>query len=304
MFYLNLFVFFFFLSLFCKGKYPVKPKFPAIGGNECVAEIIEIGGNVKNFKVGDRIIPARTGSGTWTSHALYNATDIMKVPSDVGLVEAATMTVNPCTAYRMLKDFVKLNAGDTVIQNGANSAVGQCVIQLCKIWGINNIGIVRDRPNIKDLKSELTNMGASEILTEEEFRKTGIFKEGKYKKPKLGFNCIGGKSALEIARHLDHAGVHVTYGGMSREPVDIPTGLLIFKDLKFCGYWMTRWANSNLESPERQIMFDELFKLVAAGHLKAPVHELISVNKYKDVLNNALNLKGFTGKKFIFDFTK
>lgn len=46
------------------------------------------------------------------------------------MVEAATIAVNPATAYRMLKDFVPLKSGDTVIQNGANSAVGQAVIQV------------------------------------------------------------------------------------------------------------------------------------------------------------------------------
>ena len=35
--------------------------------------------------------------------------------------------------------------GDTVIQNGANSAVGQAVIQLAAAWGINTINIIRDR---------------------------------------------------------------------------------------------------------------------------------------------------------------
>lgn len=38
--------------------------------------------------------------------------------------------MNPPTAYRMLKDFVDLKPGDTVIQNGANSAVGKAVIQV------------------------------------------------------------------------------------------------------------------------------------------------------------------------------
>ena len=42
----------------------------------------------------------------------------------------ATIAVNPGTAYRMLKDFVALKSGDVVIQNGANSAVGQAVIQV------------------------------------------------------------------------------------------------------------------------------------------------------------------------------
>lgn len=282
----------------------MKPKFPAIPGNECVAEVIEIGNNVKSVNVGDRIIPASTGLGTWVSHSIYKAKDVMKVPSGVGLIEAASMTVNPCTAYRMLKDFVNLTTGNTVIQNGANSAVGQCVIQLSKAWGLKSIGVVRDRPNLKTLVSDLTNLGATEILTEEEFRKTTIFKENMYERPKLGLNCIGGKSCLEIARNLDHGGVHVTYGGMSREPVDIPTGLLIFKDLKFHGFWMTRWTKENLNSLERQIMFDELFKLVITGQLKGPVHELVPVSEYKFVLENALNLKGFTGKKYILDFTK
>lgn len=62
------------------------------------------------------------------------------------------MNVNPCTAYRMLKDFVPLQPGDTVIQNGGNSAVGQLVIQLCKIWNYKSVSVVRDRPNIQELK--------------------------------------------------------------------------------------------------------------------------------------------------------
>jgi trans-2-enoyl-CoA reductase len=35
--------------------------------------------------------------------------------------------------------------GDYVIQNGANSAVGQSVIQIAKAWGLKTINVVRDR---------------------------------------------------------------------------------------------------------------------------------------------------------------
>jgi len=45
----------------------------------------------------------------------------------------------------MLKDFVKLREGDYIVQNGANSAVGQMVVQLAKSWGVMSINIVRDR---------------------------------------------------------------------------------------------------------------------------------------------------------------
>ena len=75
-----------------------------------------------------------------------------QIPKDIGRVEASMLNVNPCTAYRMLKDFVSLQPGDTVIQNGGNSAVGQLVSQLCKVWNHKNVSIVRDRPNIVEMK--------------------------------------------------------------------------------------------------------------------------------------------------------
>lgn len=71
--------------------------------------------------------------------------NFLKVSSSVPVEFAATLQVNPPTAYRMLKDFVHLRPGDTVIQNGANSAVGQAVIQLAAAWGVNTINVVRSR---------------------------------------------------------------------------------------------------------------------------------------------------------------
>ena len=42
-------------------------------------------------------------------------------------------------------NFVCVTSGDCVIQNGANSGVGQSVIQLAAAWGIKTINIIRDR---------------------------------------------------------------------------------------------------------------------------------------------------------------
>lgn len=284
-----------------QGKYPVKPTLPAVGGNEFVADVVRVGENIQNLKPGDRVVPSTTGIGTWTSHALYSSKDLMKISSNINIAEAATITVNPCTAYRLLKDFVQVKAGDTVIQNGANSAVGQAVHQLCKAWNISSVGVVRDRPEINDLKEYLKSLGATEVLTEEELRKTDLFK-GKLKKPKLAFNCVGGKSSTEIARYLDSKGFHVTYGGMSREPVVAGTASLIFKDISYVGFWMTRWTKENLESEARTKMYSEICSLMEEGKFRAPVHEMVKLEHYKEAVTAALSFNGFTGKKFILDF--
>ncbi|XP_067627556.1 enoyl-[acyl-carrier-protein] reductase, mitochondrial [Eurosta solidaginis] len=284
-----------------QGKYPVKPKFPAVGGNECVAEVIVLGQKVSKLTSGQHVIPFATGLGTWRTHAIFAEEQLMPVPSTIGLAEAATLTVNPCTAYRMLKDFVDLQAGDCVIQNGANSAVGQAVHQLCRAWDVKSVGIVRDRPDIEALKKYLKSLGATEVLTEEEIRTSTLFKEKHLPRPCLALNCVGGKSATEVTRHLADKGVMVTYGGMSREPVIASTAALIFNDISFKGFWMTRWTKENFDSPERVKMLAELCEMIQQRKFVGPVHEMVPLQKFKDALSAALDFKGFTGKKFILD---
>ncbi|KAK1117055.1 hypothetical protein K0M31_016980 [Melipona bicolor] len=287
-----------------QGKYPSKPPLPAIPGNEGVGEVIAVGSNVKHLNIGDRVIPNNIHLGTWRTHANYTAEELMKVPKEVDAVEASMLNVNPCTAYRMLKDFVELKPGDTVIQNGGNSAVGQMVIQLCKMWNYKSVSVVRDRPNIEELKNHLISLGADEILTESEIKKTQIFKSKKLPSPKLALNCICGQNALEILRHLAHGGIMVTYGGMSREPLTVPTSAFIFKDITLKGFWMTAWTKANMNSKERENMFSELGTLFKNKKLKAPPHKLVPFCQYQEAVINAIHTDGRIGVKYILDMTK
>lgn len=223
----------------------------------------------------------------------------MKLSNYINIPESATLTVNPCTAYRLIKDFTSLCANDTVIQNGANSAVGQAVHQLCSAWGIRSVGVIRDRPDADKLKETLKAMGATEVFTEEELKDTKIF-ETELKQPKLALNCIGGKSVNGILKHLNQNGILVTYGGMSREPVSASTASFIFKNISIKGFWITQWTRDNYKSKERKNMLEQLCFLIEQGKLKAPIHEFIALSNYKEAIEATLNPKGFTGKKLIF----
>ncbi|KAF5296480.1 hypothetical protein FQR65_LT01469 [Abscondita terminalis] len=284
-----------------EGKYPSKPKLPAVAGNEGVAEIIDVGNEVTNLTVGDRIVPLDSGLGTWRTHAILPSEVAFKIPKDLGIVEAATLTVNPCTAYRMLKDFVKLKMGDVVIQNGANSACGQYVIQLCRLWGIQSVNIVRNRDDIQDLKRFLSSLGATYVLTEEELRTTDLFKTG-FPAPSLALNCVGGKSALEIMRQLKPGGCIVTYGGMSKEPVTVPTSALIFKDIKVHGFWMTRWTKNNFDSDERMVMLEELVGLMTNKDIHGPAFKIVNFKEYQEAISSLTQGEGKLGKKYILGF--
>lgn len=202
-----------------QGVYPIKPKFIhgdhlcAIGGNEGVARVLEVGNSVNNFKTGDWVLPDDSSFGTWRTHAICKQDDVFRIDHEgIDVLTAATIAVNPCSAFRMIKDsspFLQPSADGAppvLIQNGANSAVGQSVIQLAKAWGIETINIVRPRPDIESLRSRLTELGASLVVDEDELNSSSELREKIQSRfgslPSLALNCVGGKSASNMARLL------------------------------------------------------------------------------------------------------
>src|SRR5687768_10746824 len=97
----------------------------------------------------------------------------------------------------------------------------------------------------------------------------------------------------------------VTYGGMSKEPVILPTSAFIFKNLICHGFWMTRWYEDRSNETARMAMLDDLFGLARAGLLREPWHTISVLRdedpdeKWKDVGRRAVRaaMEGFGGKK-------
>ncbi|KAL3490897.1 hypothetical protein BJX62DRAFT_225589 [Aspergillus germanicus] len=279
-----------------QGVYPSKPPFEtalgtqepsAIAGNEGAFEVIATGSDVKSLAKGDWVIMKRTGQGTWRTHAQLDESQLIKIEDQTGLspLQVSTVSVNPVTAYRMIKDFCDwdwMRAGEEwLIQNGANSGVGRAAIQLGKEWGIKTLNVVRERKTpeeTEELKQELKDLGATAVVTESEllsgeFR--NIVKEltRQGKEPiRLALNCVGGKNATALAKVLAPGSHMVTYGAMSKQPVALPSGLLIFKDLVFDGFWVSRWGDKNPQLKENTIK--DILQLTRAGKFKdIPVDE-------------------------------
>lgn len=302
-----------------QGVYPSRPVFTklfgepdtAIGGNEGLFEVLEVGKDVTGLKSGDWTVPAILSFGTWRSHALVNYKSLTPALPKLGAdpVMLATSNINPVSAYQMLRNYVELKPGDWFIQNGGNSAVGRAAIQIAKKMGVKSISVVRSRDNIEELIAELKALGADEVITEEqsgskEFSET--IKGWVDGKLKLALNCVGGKSATSIARHLSPNGHHVTYGAMSKQPVMVPTGLFIFSNITFHGFWLSRNAKEDPKSRTRDL--GEIFKMIAAGELQGvPAHEHKLSESNSDEENSkvahdafAAYEKGFSNKKHVF----
>lgn len=57
---------------------------------------------------------ASVTTGTWRTEAVLAEDALISLPNDIPLLCAATLGVNPCTAFRMLSDFEDLKPGEDI----------------------------------------------------------------------------------------------------------------------------------------------------------------------------------------------
>lgn len=271
---------------------------PCVPGDEGVGEVVEIGKLVCRVEPGQRVVLTSRLRGTWRYYGVYHERDLHVVSPNLALAEASMLTIAPCTAYRMLKDFRDLKHGQTVIQNAANSAVGQSVIQLCNAWGMNTFNIVASHCGFQTIKEHLLKIGASAVYTVEEANMMSKF-HSSLLRPVLALNCMGGKHEDVLLKLLDVDGHIVSYGDAYYSP---PVKSFLRPDVTFSKFCLNEWK-SRSGSVVEDVMFKELIQLMVICKFVGPKYVPIELRNYIYALKNTCHNESFNSTKYIFDFT-
>lgn len=277
-----------------EGKYPGRREVPDVPGMEGAGIVAEVGANVKTIQKGALVILPHN-LGTWREAVAVKANDLVVVPAGIDPVHASMLKINPLTAWRLLHGYVDLSPGDWVIQNAANSGAGRAVIQVAHELGLKTVNVVRRA----ELVDELRAAGGDLVLVDHEKLRDDV-KTATHGAPiRLGLNSVGGDSALHLANCLAFGGTLVSFGAMSLQPIKIPTGMLIFKDLRFRGIWINKWYDE-ATAAERMAAFKPLFEMAKRGLLRTPIEKSYSINEAKKAVAQAMQSK--RSGKIIFEF--
>jgi mitochondrial enoyl-[acyl-carrier protein] reductase / trans-2-enoyl-CoA reductase len=277
-----------------EGKYPVRFPLPATPGFEGAGIVVDLGSSVTNVAIGALVILPHN-VGTWREAIAVKANKLVVVPSGIEPVDAAMLKINPMTAWRLLHDYVDLKKGDWLIQNAANSAAGRAVIQIAHELGYKTVNVVRRAELIDELRAE----GGDVLLVDSDNLREEVKSATGGASIRLGLNSVGGDSALRLANCLAPGGTLVSFGAMSLQPLKIPTGLLIFKDLRFRGIWINKWYD-NATMQERVDTFHALFEMAERGLLKTKVERSYPLTEAKAAVAHAA--QGKRSGKIIFEF--
>ncbi|KAF6724988.1 Synaptic vesicle membrane protein VAT-1-like [Oryzias melastigma] len=114
-----------------QGLYELLPSPPVVLGMEGAGVVEAVGEDVKDRKVGDRVI-AMNRSGMWQEWVVVPAQRTIPMPEEMSFEEAAALPINYMTAYMMLFEMANLRPGKSVLIHMAAGGVGVAATQLCQ----------------------------------------------------------------------------------------------------------------------------------------------------------------------------
>ncbi|MGE0256573.1 MAG: zinc-dependent alcohol dehydrogenase family protein [Alphaproteobacteria bacterium] len=266
------------------GKYGAPPKLPAIPGYDALGTVVEVGPGVTRFRPGDRLSLPH-GTGGWRQRSLVKADDVLvSFPPGGDPLQLAMLHANPPTAYLMLTRYVRLAPGDWVIQNAANSATGQYLVELAHHFGWRTVCVVRR----EGPEAMLKRAGADVVLVDGPDLAARVKEATGGAHIGLGIDAVAGAATARLAACLGQKGTVVNYGLLSGEPCQVPPHDIVFREITLTGFWMHKWLSEKSNAAERAQLYALLRDLVVRGVLHAEVAATYPLSKAKEAVAHAI----------------
>lgn len=264
---------------FCRGVYRLKPPLPAVPGAECVGRVKAVGRNVTNVAPGDLVINLQREN--WATERKVLAQDVIRIPGDLDLKQAAMLRINPPTAHLLLSDIVDLKPGDWIIQNAANSGVGKLIITFARQRGLRTVNLVRR----KELFPELEELGADICLIDGPDLAARVSEATGGADIRLGIDAVGGEATARMGECIADSGFVCNYGAMSNEKPVFGHSDLIFRDVRLVGLMLGR-ALARRSAAEIEALYGELAQMLREGQFHVPVEQVYPIEEISEALRH------------------
>ncbi len=300
-----------------RGK-PLAIPLPHISGTDAAGKVIAIGSDVKNIKVGDRVVSHgnmscrvckactdgreydcrkrsiwgfETGPlwGGYCEETHLPEVNVIKIPEGVSYDDAAAASMTLLTSWHMLVGRAKITPGQVVLIMGGSSGVGNYGIQIAKLFGCTVIATAST-----DKLDKCIELGADFAV---DHRKEDWHKEVRSiakKIPKqygdvpgvdIIFEHIGGSHWNKELTLLNYGGTIVTTGATTGYDADTDLRHIFFKGINILG--STQGTRSELEQG---------LYWMSQGKIKSIIDSIYPLEQAAEAHTKMLKGKGLFGK--------
>jgi NADPH:quinone reductase-like Zn-dependent oxidoreductase len=260
---------------FIRGQYRIQPQFPQSAGLEGAGVVVGSPGNGA-LPAGTRV--AFRFPGSWAEYATVPSERLITVPADISDDIACQISLNPITAWALLKD-ANVKAGDWTLLTAATSTVSNLIAAIAKRCGIHVIGIVRGAAEDGRARS----LAEQVLSTSEPNLPNAILAFTGERRVTALFDSVGGPNTPKLFPALAPGARIIAYGVQDRAPAEVTNAMLIYSNLTWKGFGIDRWLSA---FPADQIpgMIVELWSMVRDKTLPLPIASKHCLKQFGDAL--------------------
>jgi NADPH2:quinone reductase len=237
---------------------------PFVAGVEGAGVIVEVGEEVTDLSVGQRVGWLLGGQGSFADYVAVESQQAVPLPDDIDDETAAAILMQGVTAHYLATDVYPIQAGDPVLVHAAAGGVGQLLTQIAKIRGGIVIGTVSSHEKAEAARAA----GADHVLFYDEFaEKVRKLTDGEG--VAAVYDSVGAATFDGSLASLRVRGTLAVYGSASGPaPAVEPFRLSAGGSLSLVGPMVINYTRTAEELRRRAA---DLFDWVAAGDLHVSI---------------------------------
>lgn len=271
-----------------QGTYLTRTRVPLTPGLEVAGTVVELGPGVTEPAVGTRV--AAFGNGGYAEYATAPAAMVLPLPPELDFVRAAAFPVQGITAYQLLHDSARLEAGESVLVHAAAGGVGTLAVQLARLLGAGKVLGTASSAEKLELIRRLGADAAFDYTTETWVEQVKQATGGKG--ADIILEMVGGEISQQSLRCLAAYGRMVIYGAASGQAAQFTGVQLMYKNQAIIGYWLS----AQMGRPDRIAQAARaLMQYLAAGQLEIVVGQTFPLAEAA-AAHRAIAERGTTGK--------
>ena len=269
--------------LIVQGKYQYKPTFPFSPGSEVSGTISEVGSNVKNLKIGDRVM-AVTGHGAFAEEVCVPENKVTQIPKDLDFITAASMSLTYGTSAYALFQRANIKENDIVLIHGATGGVGITALEISKAVGAEVIATASNDDKLKVAKEYGANYCIN--YSKNEFKdKVKEITNGKG--ADIIYDPVGGDVFNQSLRCIAWNGKILVIGFASGTIASAPTNLPLLKNCSIVGVFWGAWRERDPNG--HNINMEKILKWWKEKKIKPKVSKVFNLEDTKYALQALVN---------------
>jgi NADPH2:quinone reductase len=253
-------------SLITRGQYQVQPQPPFSPGFEVAGEVLDTGGDVAGFSVGDRVI-AIPPHGGYAEQVVVNVNRCVPMPAAMPWDHGAAFPVVFGTSHVALWHRARLRAGETMVVHGASGGVGLTAVAIGKRLGARVIATASSPEKLAVAREhgadDLIDSGAVDLRARIKELTDGRGAD-------VVYDPVGGELFAASLRSIAFEGRILVIGFAGGTVPQIPANHLLVKNVDVIGLNWPAYAELN------PLVMTESFRVLIDWYLQGAIRPHVS----------------------------